>query len=136
MQFSQVRLLVNNFDACFRFYRNVLGLEVGFGKEGDVYADFRTTDNTSLALFGRADMAAAIGGSAPTATAAQVDTALIVFGVDNVDATVEQLKARNIEFVTNPTDRPEWGMRTAHLRDPDGNLVELFHSLAMSEGSA
>lgn len=29
--------------------------------------------------------------------------------------------------VTAPTDRPDWGanLRTAHLRDPDGTLIEL-----------
>ncbi len=130
MKWNQVRLLVNNFDACFRFYRDVLGLEVGFGHEGDVYADFRLTDETSLALFGREHMATAIG--APTPSAQHTDTVVLVFAVDNVDAAVAALKARNIEFVADPTDRPEWGMRTAHLRDPDGNLVELFHLLPMT----
>jgi hypothetical protein len=35
------------------------------------------------------------------------------------------LKARGAQFVADLTDRPDWGIRTAHLRDPDGNLIEL-----------
>ena len=34
------RLLVSNFRDCFRFYRDVLGLEPGFGSEDDSNADF------------------------------------------------------------------------------------------------
>jgi len=28
-----------------------------------------------------------------------------------------------------PTERPDWGGRVLHLRDPSGNLVELFESI-------
>jgi len=32
-------------------------------------------------------------------------------------------------FETEPTDRSVWGIRTAHFRDPDGNLIEINHAL-------
>ena len=59
MQFNQVRLLVTDFDACYRFYRDIVGLEPLFGGEGDAYADFRITDAISFAIFRRSDMAQA-----------------------------------------------------------------------------
>jgi catechol 2,3-dioxygenase-like lactoylglutathione lyase family enzyme len=30
-------------------------------------------------------------------------------------------------------DRPEWGIRTAHFRDPDGNLIEINQPLKETE---
>ena len=29
-----------------------------------------------------------------------------------------------------PTDRPDWGIRVAYVRDPDGTLIGLFRSLS------
>ena len=34
-----------------------------------------------------------------------------------------------MEFVNEPKDYPAWTIQAAHLRDPDGNLIELFTSL-------
>ena len=31
---------------------------------------------------------------------------------------------------------PDWGLRVAHLRDPDGNLLELFQDLPKDQWSA
>jgi catechol 2,3-dioxygenase-like lactoylglutathione lyase family enzyme len=32
--------------------------------------------------------------------------------------------------MTAPQDRAEWDIRTAHFRDPDGNLPEIYSPLA------
>jgi catechol 2,3-dioxygenase-like lactoylglutathione lyase family enzyme len=42
MRFSQVRLLVDDPAAAFRFYRDELGLTVASGAEGEPYASFDT----------------------------------------------------------------------------------------------
>src|SRR6476659_7630591 len=47
------RLLVSDFKASFRFYRDVLGFTPTFGDENDVYADFDTGGGTGIALFQR-----------------------------------------------------------------------------------
>jgi len=46
------------------------------------------------------------------------------FGVENIDAEYERLKALdiNIEFITVPTTYP-WGSRSMHFWDPDGNII-------------
>jgi len=46
-----------------------------------------------------------------------------------VDGTDRRLSADGVEFVAGPTDHPEWRIRTAHLRDPDGTLVEINEPL-------
>jgi len=49
----------------------------------------------------------------------------LVLAVDDVDETYRRLADADCERVEPPTDRPEWGIRTAHVRDPDGTLVEV-----------
>ena len=47
----------------------------------------------------------------------------VAFGVAELDATSDALRAQGIELLVEPRDYP-WG-RSAYLRDPDGRLVEL-----------
>jgi lactoylglutathione lyase len=61
LKFTHVRLLVKNYEECFRFYRDVLGFEVGWGDEKSMYADFKTGEGAVIALFARTHMAKAIG---------------------------------------------------------------------------
>jgi catechol 2,3-dioxygenase-like lactoylglutathione lyase family enzyme len=49
--------------------------------------------------------------------------------VESVDAAYGELRAKGISFLAEPGDRSDWGIRVAHFRDPDGNLIEICHSL-------
>jgi lactoylglutathione lyase len=118
VRFSQVRLLVDDFDAAFAFYRDVLGLEVGFG-EGPPYASFRAGEG-AVAIFERGGQAETVELRAPG------DGALLVLEVDDVDADVERLREH---VVADPVDRADWGGRIAYLRDPSGNVIELFQQI-------
>jgi hypothetical protein len=40
---------------------------------------------------------------------------------------------KDVEFTSAEADHPEWGLRTAFLRDPDGSLLCLYESLATGE---
>jgi catechol 2,3-dioxygenase-like lactoylglutathione lyase family enzyme len=51
----------------------------------------------------------------------------IHFECDDVDAQVAALKEWGIEFDMEPTDQP-YLWREAILRDPDGNVIFLFHA--------
>ena len=129
MRFYGVRLLVDQFDTCFRFYRDVLGLTPVWGEEGGRYAEFKAGDGASLALFKRDLMAEAVGtGDLPPDARAQ-DRAAIILQVDDLEDTVSKLQAKGASLVTEPKDYPAWTIRAAHLRDPDGNLIELFTPL-------
>jgi lactoylglutathione lyase len=48
----------------------------------------------------------------------------IVVIVDDVDATVERLRADGVEVVLAPQDQL-WGERHAYLLDPEGNYVQI-----------
>ncbi len=135
MQYNQTRLLVNDFPACYRFYRDVIGLTPTQDDDG-VYASFYRGASgegaSGIALFKRQDMAEATGAMITPFSAASDDRVAIVFSADDVDESYRQLTADGLEFVTRPADHPDWGIRTVHLRDPDGNLVEIYSDLPAS----
>ncbi len=123
------RLLVRDYAACFRFYRDVLGLAPGFGDEQSGYADFALGE-TTLALFARQEMADAVGtGNLPAGAEHQDDVAL-VFAVADVDQAADALRAGGVRLVTDPHDQSDWGIRVAHFRDPDGTLIEINQPLS------
>ena len=123
MRLTHVRLLVGDYASCFRFYRDVLGLELAFGDEDGPYADFRA-GSAALALFDRAGQAEVVDVRAPG------DGALVVFAVDDVDSAVERLREH---VVDGPVNRADWGLRVAYVRDPDGSLIEINEPIPMEE---
>lgn len=121
---SHIRLLVNRFKDCFLFYRDVLELPVRYGDENSDYAEFKT-DTIHIALFQRILMANVVDRADHLLDADIQDRAALVLRVDDVTAVYKKLTAKGVEFVTDPVERKEWGCRTSHLRDPDGNLIEI-----------
>ena len=120
-----VRLLVSGFAECFEFYSGVLGFAVRMGSPEDVYAEFET-GGPVLAIFRRKLMSAVLKNAhLPVYTETQ-DRAALVLRVPDVDRSYQELRAKGIQFVTEPHDQPAWHLRVAHLRDPDGNLLELW----------
>ncbi len=131
LNFSQTRLLITDMAASVRFYRDALGLEMLTGSEADVYCAFRLNDHVTLALFGRDAMREAIGAAAVPVSG---DAVVLNFMVDHLDAAMQTLAARGVKFLAEPVVRPDWGMRTVHFRDPDGNLLEAAESSPMPAG--
>jgi catechol 2,3-dioxygenase-like lactoylglutathione lyase family enzyme len=112
-------------------------MKVHWGSEDDSYASFTHAegDDVALALFKRQAMAEVLGTTdLPGDTVCQDRFALII-RVENVDAVCEKLSDERIEVVTGPQDHPDWGIRSAYIRDPDGNLIELYSDLDPSEWS-
>jgi lactoylglutathione lyase len=123
VKLSQVRLLVEDFGPAFRFYRDELGLSPGFSDESSGYASFATPGGT-IAIFERGDQAEVVLLREPG------DSTLTVLEVDDVDTEAERLHPY---VVHSPQDQPEWGGRVAYVRDPSGNLLELFQTLPQPE---
>jgi catechol 2,3-dioxygenase-like lactoylglutathione lyase family enzyme len=128
LKFTHTRLLVANFKGCFLFYRDLLGFEVTWGSESDVYAEFKAGEVT-LDLFARSLMATVVSMEQVPPYASCQDRVALIFAVENVDEAYQTLRQRGAIFMTEPIDQPEWGVRTAHFRDPDGNLLEINASL-------
>ncbi|MFC0602721.1 VOC family protein [Streptomyces palmae] len=126
------RLLVTRFTECFHFYAAVLppltGARLAKGAPSGPYANWDLESQAVLSLFDRAAMAEAVGTAAlPARSAAAQDALALVLRVADVDGALATCLAHGGAPVTEAADRPDWGpgLRTAHLRDPDGNLIEL-----------
>jgi len=52
---------------------------------------------------------------------------IVYFECDDLEAAVASLKARGIQFESEAQDQP-WLWREAYVKDPDGNLICLFHA--------
>lgn len=125
MHLSYVRVLVDDFPNSFRFYRDAMGFDVLWGDENNVYAEFKVSPQTRLAVAARPVMAAIPGVSASPGAGSGPERFMLVFEVDDVDGRVAAMKGRGVKFTEGPVDRPDWTVRTAHLRDPEGNLIEI-----------
>lgn len=118
MRLTSVRLLVDDAPACFRFYRDVIGLTPTWGTETEGNADFDAGGGTTLSLVSRTGQSEVVELRPPG------DGAVLVFGVEDLAAALVELRQRGAE-PGEIVDRPDWGIRFAHLRDPAGNLIEV-----------
>jgi predicted enzyme related to lactoylglutathione lyase len=97
------------------FYRDTLGLKVGIEAEG--FVAFGDLETPSMAL-----------GTHSEVHGSNSDPArhMVGFGTDDLNAEYDRLKAKGVEFIEAPSDNPGQGPATATLKDPEGNLVQLF----------
>lgn len=122
MRLTHIRLLTNDLERALAFYRGVLGLEVTLEVEG-TYAEL-ASGASILALYRRDLMAQVLDEPAQGGLGAA-----LTFEVEDVDAAFRGLRDKGVTFITEPHDQEAWFIRVAHLRDPDGNLIELNHPL-------
>ncbi|MFF1696115.1 VOC family protein [Streptomyces sp. NPDC058257] len=122
MELAQVRLLVTDFRACYRFYAEILDLKPQSGAVEGPYEKFSPAiGSAGIALQDRSVMARLLGELEESATGHR---SLVVLRVDDLDAYCAGIVERGGTIAQGPaplTDR----MRVAHLKDPEGNLVEL-----------
>ncbi|MEC3998302.1 VOC family protein [Actinacidiphila sp. DG2A-62] len=125
------RLLTADFAAAFRFYDAVLPPLIGAvrssGDAAGPYASWDVGDQGAVMLLDRAAMAAVAGTRALPAQAPPAqDTAMLVSRVTDVAEAYELCLRHGAAPVAPPAARPEWGptLRTAHVRDPEGRLLE------------
>ena len=117
MKLTHVRLLVDDVRDCVDFYTQVLGFQVG-GDHGE-YVEL-ATESVALSFFARPQQKAIVELREPG------DSSLLVFEVDSVAEALDRWREH---VVAGPEDRPDWGLRVLYLRDPAGNLVELYENI-------
>ncbi|MFF5035145.1 VOC family protein [Nocardia salmonicida] len=119
MNLVSIRLITDDIEQLVGFYQRVTGVEATWATPD--FAEIITSVGTlaigsvrTVALFG-----------AGSASPADNHTAIIEFMVPDVDADYRRLQDSVDGFVNEPTTMP-WGNRSLLLRDPDGNLINLF----------
>ena len=115
-----ITLFVEDLAAAKRFYVDVFGLPVMFEDDDSAVFDF---GNTLINLLKATEAPALI----EPATVAGPDAGArhqFTIGVDDVDAMCAELRARGVQLLNGPMDRP-WGLRTASFEDPGGHIWEI-----------
>ncbi|MGV8830951.1 MAG: VOC family protein [Devosia sp.] len=119
MKFASVRLVTNDIDRLIAFYARLTGQTANrFSPE---FGEFRA-DGFALAISSERLIAQFNAGAA---VAAANRSAMIEFEVDDVDAALAGLGEDGLDIAMAPADMP-WGNRSMLLRDPDGNVVNIF----------
>ena len=115
---GEVRLRVGDLEASARFYRDVIGLELGFSEPHEpenephyeqIWGDYDTGQFFTL--------------YAATQDRPRTTNAFVSFPTDDLDRAHERLVAFGSAVVTPPRNVP-WGTN-AEYADPDGNIVSL-----------
>ena len=124
MSFASVRIITDDLEGMVAFYERVTGQPAE--RPAPVFAQF-TGPGGTLAIASTATVAM-LGGALTPATNRSV---LIEFEVADVDGDFAGLQCSSGDVVLEPTTMP-WGNRSALVRDPDGNVVNLFSRPAAS----
>lgn len=120
MSFASIRIVTDNLDGLVAFYEQVTGQQAEC--PAPVFAQF-SGPGANLAIASTATVAM-LGGALAPATNRSV---FIEFEVADVDGEFAKLQPESEDVVLEPTTMP-WGNRSAMVRDPDGNVVNLFNT--------
>ena len=112
MNLNQVTLPASNVERSAEFYRRLGFTQIVSSPPR--YARFECKDGGATFSLHLADPVR------PSQT-------VVYFECDDLDATYKRLRALDIEFDQIPTDQV-WLWREAYLRDPDGNVICLYHA--------
>ncbi|MEU0390168.1 VOC family protein [Streptomyces chartreusis] len=116
--FTGTSLITDDVPSLAAFYAAVLDAEV---EGSDPFARV-TVPGAILSFFSTQAMESMMPGSM---SAAASGAFTLEFRITDVDARHERLLARSVEILKPPTTQP-WGRRSVWLRDPDGNIINLY----------
>jgi len=115
-----VTLGVPDLAAAHGFYVDRLGWEPALVIPGEV-TFLRAGPGRMVALFGRDDLEADIGGEGPTPP---FDLGQLFGSTEEVDAAVDELVAAGAT-IRKPPQHADWGGYHAYVEAPDGTVWEL-----------
>ncbi|WIE69545.1 VOC family protein [Curtobacterium sp. MCLR17_054] len=118
MSFASVRIITDDLEGMVAFYERITGQPAE--RPAPVFAQFIGPGGT-LAIASTATVAMLSGALTPATNR----SVLIEFEVADVDGDFAGLQLGSDDVVLEPTTMP-WGNRSALVRDPDGNVVNLF----------
>ena len=120
----------NDPDASLAFYRDTLGFEVrndvGYKGMRWITVGPAGQSGTSIVLYPPAATPGITDDERRTIAEmmAKGTYATLLLATTDLDGTFEELAARGVEIVQEPTDQP-YGVRDCAVRDPAGNLIRI-----------
>jgi lactoylglutathione lyase len=122
-----ITLVVEDLAAARDFYDRVFGAPVVFEDESSFVVDLGTLVVNLLAASAAVELVAPGTVGAPGGGF----RSQLTIWVPDVDAVWADLRARGVELLNGPIDRP-WGQRTIAFADPAGHLWEIAQELPES----
>jgi len=117
-----VALWVNDFDACEKFYIDLIGMQVEWRPDDDNLYMCSGCDNVALHRSDR-DMSGA----------QHLDhIGFILDSMDDVDQWYEYLNANGVKIFKQPKTHRD-GARSFYCQDPDGNVVQMMYHPPISD---
>lgn len=125
---THVCLITPQFDRMKEFYRRLLQLEPKKFQED--YVEFQIP-GAIVSLYAEASFAKTVPTAVPKPGTGGM---LLELQVANIDQEFERLHSLGlkVEIVMPPTTFP-WGNRSVYLRDPDGNLLNLYSEVPVKK---
>lgn len=124
-------VLVEDMPRALNFYHDTLGLPIV--NNLGVFVELDANEHCIFSLFERAAMQESEPGIPLGPVSGQHAT--MALEIETLDDFCDLLRAKGVTFVSEETDHPEWGLRTAFLFDPDGNLLCLYGGIPASASS-
>ncbi|QWS32960.1 VOC family protein [Curtobacterium aetherium] len=118
MSFASIRIVTDDLDGLVSFYERVTGQQAE--RPAPVFAQF-SGPGATLAIASTATVTMLSGALVPATNR----SVFVEFEVADVDNAFAELEPAREDVVLEPTTMP-WGNRSALVRDPDGNVVNLF----------
>lgn len=106
------------------FYENIMGFAVAEDVEN--WVSFRV-GSTLLTLRPRGAWSVCDDGPRPSNSAAVQLAFRVPLGA--VERCHEELVAKGVPILREPTDLPRWRHRTLFFRDPEDNVIEIYAEL-------
>jgi catechol 2,3-dioxygenase-like lactoylglutathione lyase family enzyme len=122
---THVSLFVQDMQTMLKFYRETMGLQVL--NETNGYAELKAGEDVKLSFFDYKKMEQTI----PLVQPGEINghRCVIEFRVSGVDALSDKLRREGVQFITDPTNYSDWGIRAFFIEDPEGNLINLYEPL-------
>jgi catechol 2,3-dioxygenase-like lactoylglutathione lyase family enzyme len=119
-----IGLFVGDLPRMVAFYRDVLGLETEWDGQGP-YAEFNH-EGIRFSMYERAQLPGLLGQTPgyPSGLNGTFELAIDFPTSADADRAYEQAVQKGARPVYAPRDEP-WGMRSAMVADPEGNLIEI-----------
>jgi predicted enzyme related to lactoylglutathione lyase len=112
-------IVTNDLDRLLAFYTGLLGAKevIRFPEDGPVFYVGLSLGDSELGLSSDADVQPGSPGRM-----------LLSIEVPDVDVLLPNVSGLGGESTSGANDMP-WGQRVAHIKDPDGNVVNLTQTL-------